>query len=147
VISNYGASLNIVLSRTRLERLIKDFDLYAREATSVLDHGGHRSADARRYRYRHVWIARKRFVIKYTGTDPVTVMKVTERIAALLRDEGMMQQERAGGGWHGVPGDSDDDTGRRIKAIIAGSRARQGSAVTTSGARTRSARSVVTRTC
>jgi polysaccharide chain length determinant protein (PEP-CTERM system associated) len=79
-----------ILSRTRLERIIQDFNLYE---------------DWRRFYVMEDIVERMRkdidvqiikgdaFRIAYTGSDARTVMKVTERLASLFIDESLRDRE------------------------------------------------------
>ncbi len=91
------ASINqLILSRTRLEQIVNEFNLYAAERQTQL------MADIiERMRTRDISVqttgsADRRqslsaptFRISYTGRDPRTVMRVTERLASLFIEESL----------------------------------------------------------
>ena len=78
------------LSRSRMERLIKEFDLYPGSGSiaeeQVQDLRNHIDIEPGNHRT---------FVIRYTGTDATKVMRVTEKVAAFVKDAGAHQQARA----------------------------------------------------
>jgi uncharacterized protein involved in exopolysaccharide biosynthesis len=80
-----------ILSRSRLERLIKEFSLYPeQQKAEVMD-------DVLARMRRDIRIAPLKsdvFQVQYTGQDPVTVMKVTERLAALFLEESLKDGQR-----------------------------------------------------
>jgi polysaccharide chain length determinant protein (PEP-CTERM system associated) len=90
------ASLNQqILNRTRLEQIIREFDLYVKERrTAIMEDVVDRmrtrdiavqttGASDRRDR------SAPTFRISYTGRDPRTVMRVTERLASLFIEESL----------------------------------------------------------
>jgi uncharacterized protein involved in exopolysaccharide biosynthesis len=83
-----------ILSRTRLEQIIQDFNLYQPERRS----GQHMEdiVDGMRKNIDIQMQAGERenaFRIGFIGTDPRTVMKVTERLASLFIDEKLKDRE------------------------------------------------------
>jgi uncharacterized protein involved in exopolysaccharide biosynthesis len=79
-----------ILSRTRLERIIQDFDLYKQERRTGLMED---VVDAMR---KHIEVKVEggdAFRVGFIGTDPRTVMKVAERLAALFIDESLRDRE------------------------------------------------------
>jgi polysaccharide chain length determinant protein (PEP-CTERM system associated) len=80
-----------ILSRTRLERVIQDFNLYEEERrTGIMED------IVERMRTQHVQIQVVRgdaFKVSYVGREPRTVMRVTERLAALFIDENTRDRE------------------------------------------------------
>jgi polysaccharide chain length determinant protein (PEP-CTERM system associated) len=75
-----------ILSRTRLERIVQDFNLYDRERRSALME----DIVERMRRDIDVEIVKgDAFRIGYIGQDPRTVMKVTERLASLFIEENL----------------------------------------------------------
>ena len=88
------ASINQqILSRTRLEQIVREFDLYAKERTWMImedvieqmrsrDINVQLSADRRQN-------SSPAFGISYTGDDARTVMRVTERLASLFIEENL----------------------------------------------------------
>jgi polysaccharide chain length determinant protein (PEP-CTERM system associated) len=73
-----------IMSRTRLEKIIQDFDLYARERkTGIME-------DIVEQMRRDIDLQVVRgdaFKISYVGSNPRTVMRVTERLGSLFIDE------------------------------------------------------------
>ena len=79
-----------VLSRTRLERVIQDFDLYKEERrTGVLEE----IVDRMRKNIEVKVEDGGTFAVAFIGTDPRTVMKVTERLASLFIEENLRDRE------------------------------------------------------
>lgn len=75
-----------ILSRTRLEQIINDFNLYAAERAQ----GALEDVVVRMRRDIEVEVVKgDAFRVTYTGADPHTVMKVTERLASLFIDENL----------------------------------------------------------
>jgi polysaccharide chain length determinant protein (PEP-CTERM system associated) len=79
-----------ILSRTRLERIIQDFNLYERERkTGIME-----DLVERMRRDIEVQIVKgDAFRVAFTGQDPRTVMRVTERLASLFIDESLRDRE------------------------------------------------------
>jgi polysaccharide chain length determinant protein (PEP-CTERM system associated) len=79
-----------ILSRTRLERIIQDFNLYERERrTGIME-----DLVERMRKDIEVQIVKgDAFRVAFTGEDPRTVMKVTERLASLFIDESLRDRE------------------------------------------------------
>jgi polysaccharide chain length determinant protein (PEP-CTERM system associated) len=79
-----------ILSRTRLERIILDFDLYPDERKTMVmeDVVGlmSRNVDVK-------IVQGDAFRVAYTGRDPVKVMKVTDRLAHLFIDENLVDRQ------------------------------------------------------
>lgn len=79
-----------ILSRTRLERIVKDFDLYAKERqTGIME-------DVIEQMRRDIGVEVLRgdsFRITYTGDNPRMVMRVTERLASLFIEENLRDRE------------------------------------------------------
>jgi uncharacterized protein involved in exopolysaccharide biosynthesis len=79
-----------ILSRTRLERVIKDFDLYAEQRRSGVMEGivQKMRADI------EVQVEQgDAFRVSYVGSNPRTVMKVTERLSSLFIEESLRDRE------------------------------------------------------
>jgi len=119
-VENLGARLrstgNIVASRTRLERLITDFDLYPRERQSWI------MEDVVQKMRNDLDIDEGpggTFVIKYTGTHPKTVLKVTEKVASIFADERRREQERTADDSMAFLESRIDETGARLQRISA----------------------------
>jgi polysaccharide chain length determinant protein (PEP-CTERM system associated) len=80
-----------ILSRTRLERIIQDFDLYKDERrTGVMEDIVERM---RTKEIRVDVVKGDAFRVSYVGRDPRTVMKVTERVASLFIEENLKDRE------------------------------------------------------
>jgi uncharacterized protein involved in exopolysaccharide biosynthesis len=80
-----------VLSRTRLERVIVEFNLYpATRASKIMEEA------VEQFRGDISIVATQPDVIsvRYVGTDPTITMRVTEKLAAYLRDESQIEAER-----------------------------------------------------
>src|SRR5262245_53715959 len=90
------ASINQqILSRTRLEQIVREFDLYGEERTHMIMED---VIDVMRSRdiivQPHAGIDRRQasspaFRISYTGPNARTVMRVTERLASLFIEENL----------------------------------------------------------
>ena len=80
-----------ILSRTRLERIIQDFDLYAEERRS----GGNLEelVDTMRKNVEVTIEQGDTFRVGFVGTQPRTVMKVAERLASLFIQENLRDRE------------------------------------------------------
>jgi polysaccharide chain length determinant protein (PEP-CTERM system associated) len=80
-----------ILSRTRLERIIQDFNLYARERqTGIMEDV------VERMRSRDIKVETLKgdaFRIAFLGDNPQTVMRVTERLASHFIDENLRDRE------------------------------------------------------
>lgn len=75
-----------ILSRTRLESMILEFDLYPEERKYMV------MEDVVGMMYDHIdtWIIRQdAFGVAFTGTDPVKVMRVTERLGNLFIEQSL----------------------------------------------------------
>jgi len=79
-----------IMSRTRLERIIQDFNLYAeRRKTGIME-----DIVEQMRRDMSLQVVRgDAFKITFVGDNPRTVMKVTERLATLFIDESMKDRE------------------------------------------------------
>jgi polysaccharide chain length determinant protein (PEP-CTERM system associated) len=79
-----------ILSRTRLERIVKDLDLYAKERqTGIME-------DVIEQMRRDIGVQVLRgdsFRISYIGDNPRMVMRVTERLASLFIEENLRDRE------------------------------------------------------
>ena len=86
-----SATAASILSRTRLEHLVKEFNLYPeQQKTEVME-----DIVARMRRdIRTAPVKGDVFQVQYTGRHPVTVMKVTERLAALFVEESLKDGQR-----------------------------------------------------
>jgi polysaccharide chain length determinant protein (PEP-CTERM system associated) len=101
-----------ILSRTRLERIIRDFDLYAEERrTGIMEDvvEGMRTKDIK------VDVLKgDAFRIAYVGKQPQTVMKVTERLASLFIEENLRDRELLAEGTNQFLTIQLDDARRRL---------------------------------
>jgi polysaccharide chain length determinant protein (PEP-CTERM system associated) len=86
-----GSITQQILSRTRLERVIQDFDLYAEERrTGIMED----IIERMRTREIQVQVVKgDAFRVSYIGREPRTVMKVTERLASLFIEENLRDRE------------------------------------------------------
>lgn len=79
-----------ILSRTRLERIIQDFDLYKKERrTGVMED----IVDRMRKDIEVNVEDGGTFAVGFIGTDPRTVMKVTDRLSSLFIEENLRDRE------------------------------------------------------
>jgi polysaccharide chain length determinant protein (PEP-CTERM system associated) len=80
-----------IMSRTRLERIIQDFNLYAAERrTGIMED------IVQKMRERDIQIRIIKgdaFSVAYTGAEPRTVMKVAERLGGLFIEESLRDRE------------------------------------------------------
>jgi polysaccharide chain length determinant protein (PEP-CTERM system associated) len=80
-----------ILSRTRLERIIQDFNLYAEERkTGIMEDIVQKM---RTLEIKVDIIKGDAFRVSYIGSEPRTVMKVTERLASLFIEENLRDRE------------------------------------------------------
>jgi uncharacterized protein involved in exopolysaccharide biosynthesis len=82
-----------VMTRTRLERLVHDFELYPEERAA----GALMQDIIRRMRDEDIRISASgggRFVIGFQNEDPQLAMRVTERLATFLVEENMRDREQ-----------------------------------------------------
>jgi polysaccharide chain length determinant protein (PEP-CTERM system associated) len=79
-----------ILSRTRLERIIQDFNLYVDERrTGIMED----VVEQMRKDIDVQLVKGDAFRVSYSGANPRTVMKVTERLASLFIDESLRDRE------------------------------------------------------
>jgi uncharacterized protein involved in exopolysaccharide biosynthesis len=79
-----------ILSRTRLERIIQDFDLYPeRRKTSTMED----TVDQMRSSIRIQIRSGDSFRVGFTSAEPRTAMRVTERLASLFIEENLRDRE------------------------------------------------------
>ena len=79
-----------ILSRTRLERIIQDFNLYAEERkTEIMED----IVEKMRLDIKVDVVKGDAFRVSYIGRDPRTVMKVTERLSSLFIEENLRDRE------------------------------------------------------
>jgi polysaccharide chain length determinant protein (PEP-CTERM system associated) len=79
-----------ILSRTRLERIIQDFNLYEKKRRTVIMED---VVDQMRGDINVQVIKGDAFKVAYTGEEPRTVMQVTQRLASLFIDENSRDRE------------------------------------------------------
>jgi polysaccharide chain length determinant protein (PEP-CTERM system associated) len=81
----------MIFSRTRLEHLVKEFNLYPeQQKTQIME-----DIVARMRRdIKSAPLKGDVFQVQYTGRHPITVMKVTERLAALFLEESLKDGQR-----------------------------------------------------
>src|SRR5687767_15052907 len=79
-----------ILSRTRLERIIQDFDLYPEERrTGIMED----VVEKMRRDISTPPVRGDAFRVAYVGREPRTVMRVTERLASLFIEENLRDRE------------------------------------------------------
>ena len=79
-----------ILSRTRLERVIQDFNLYAEQRrTGIMED----IVEQMRRDINIQVVKGDAFRVSFTGQDPRTVMKVTDRLASLFIEENLRDRE------------------------------------------------------
>jgi polysaccharide chain length determinant protein (PEP-CTERM system associated) len=100
-----------ILSRTRLERIVQDFDLYkAERETGILE-------DVIEGMRRDITIQVVKgdaFRVSYVGGDARTVMRVTERLASLFIEENLRDREVLAEGTNQFLESQLDDARRRL---------------------------------
>lgn len=101
-----------ILSRTRLERIINDFNLYPKErATGIMEDV------VERMRSRDIKVETLKgdaFRVSYIGDNPITVMKVTDRLASHFIDENLRDRELLAEGTNQFLTVQLDDARRRL---------------------------------
>jgi uncharacterized protein involved in exopolysaccharide biosynthesis len=122
----------IVLSRTRLERVIKEFNLYQEERTSrtmeeVVEYFRKNISIQPNMAGESSTPVKDAFTVSYTGRSPVTVMKVTEKLAAYLKDESQVEGERRAEGTAAFLEARAEEAGQRLQAQQARLAASRGS--------------------
>jgi uncharacterized protein involved in exopolysaccharide biosynthesis len=105
-----------ILSRTRLEHIVKEFKLYPEEQkTEVME-------DIVARMRRDIATAPLKgdvFQVQYTGGIPVTVMKVTERLASLFLEESVKDGQRRAEGTSSFLESEVEETARRLAEVNA----------------------------
>jgi polysaccharide chain length determinant protein (PEP-CTERM system associated) len=100
-----------ILSRTRLERIVQDFDLYAKERrTAVMED----VVDKMRQDIEVLVIKGDSFRISYRGDEPRTAMQVTQRLASLFIDENLRDREMLAQGSYQFLESQLEDARRRL---------------------------------
>jgi len=79
-----------ILSRTRLERIIQDLDLYSKERRAGIMED---VVETMRKDIKVEILKGDAFRVAYIGDNPITVMKVTERLASLFIEENLRDRE------------------------------------------------------
>ncbi|MEO6212651.1 MAG: GNVR domain-containing protein [Vicinamibacterales bacterium] len=101
-----------ILSRTRLERVIQDFDLYKEERrTGIMQDIVEKMATKE---VQVVVVKGDAFKVSYIGQDARTVMKVTERLASLFIEENLKDRELLADGTNDFLETQLDDARRRL---------------------------------
>src|SRR5262245_53506822 len=100
-----------ILSRTRLERIIQDFNLYAKERrTGIMED----VVEGMRKDIVVQVVKGDAFRVTYSGADPRTVMRVTERLASLFIEENLRDREVLAEGTNQFLEAQLDDARRRL---------------------------------
>jgi len=103
-----------ILSRTRLERIITEFNLYEKERRN-----GIMEDVVQRMRTRDISVETLKgdaFRVSYVGSNPQVVMKVTDRLASMFIDENLRDRENlAEGTSHFLTAQLDDARRRLIE--------------------------------
>jgi protein tyrosine kinase modulator len=102
-----------ILSRTKLEQIIREFDLYARERqTGIMED----IVERMRLRDTQLQVSKgDAFTVTYYGPDARTVMKVTERLAGLFIDESLKDRQQLAEGTDQFLESTLEDARRRLK--------------------------------
>jgi polysaccharide chain length determinant protein (PEP-CTERM system associated) len=109
-----NATQQTILSRTRLERVINDFNLYQDERKrQVMEE----VVDNMRTDITVKPSRGDSFTVAYVGRDPVIVMKVTERLAAYFKDESQVEGERRAEGTNAFVESQVEEKERALKAV------------------------------
>jgi hypothetical protein len=108
-----------VLSRTRLEAIIAELNLYRTERVSqTMQEVVEKFRDDVTIRPEAPAgqkAATDTFTISYTGADPTAVMKVTEKLAALVKTQSMKEAESRAQGTQAFLESEVEDVGRRLQ--------------------------------
>jgi len=100
-----------ILSRTRLERIIQDFNLYPDERkTGIMEE----VVEGMRKDITVQVVKGDAFRVSYAGRDPRTVMRVTERLASLFIEENLRDREILAEGTNSFLETQLDDARRRL---------------------------------
>jgi polysaccharide chain length determinant protein (PEP-CTERM system associated) len=91
LIDRLRATEATIFSRTRLEHLVKEFNLYPEQQKNEIME----DVVARMRRdIKSQPLKGDVFAVQYTGRNPITVMKVTERLASLFLEESLKEGQR-----------------------------------------------------
>jgi len=108
------ATQQTILSRTRLERVINDFNLYQNERKrQVMEE----VVDNMRNDIKVTRAGGDSFTVQYQGRDPVIVMKVAERLAAYFKDESQVEGQRRAEGTNAFVESQVEEKERALKAV------------------------------
>jgi polysaccharide chain length determinant protein (PEP-CTERM system associated) len=108
------ATQQTILSRTRLERVINDFNLYQNERKhQVMEE----VVDNMRNDIKVNRAGGDSFTVQYVGRDPVLVMKVAERLAAYFKDESQVEGQRRAEGTNAFVESQVEEKERALKAV------------------------------
>jgi hypothetical protein len=105
---------NVVVSRTALERMIHEFNLYQRERESMT------MEDVVALMFNRLSfnaVGEETFRLAYTGSDPETVKKVTEHVASLFVDDSVKRRTSRIDGTLAFLQRRIDETGQRLEAL------------------------------
>ena len=100
-----------ILSRTRLERIIQDFNLYPEERKAGIMED---VVEGMRKDITVQVVKGDAFRVSYAGRDPRTVMRVTERLASLFIEENLRDREILAEGTNSFLETQLDDARRRL---------------------------------
>lgn len=101
-----------ILSRTRLERIINDFNLYAEDRQKGIMED---IVEQMRSDIKVQVVKGDAFRVSYVGDEPRTVMKVTERLASLFIEENLRDREVLAEGTNQFLEAQLDDARRRLE--------------------------------
>jgi len=100
-----------ILSRTRLERIIRDFNLYAEQRrVGIMED----IVDRMRQDVGVQLVRGDAFTVSFAGDDPRTVMRVTDRLASLFIEENLRDREVLSEGTNQFLEAQLDDARRRL---------------------------------
>jgi uncharacterized protein involved in exopolysaccharide biosynthesis len=126
------ATTESILRRTRLERLIQEFNLFQAEHESMS------MEEVVALMRRRITLSpseltpsdsHPKIVISYTGSDPITVMKVVQRLTASLVDESLQDKRRRAEGTAAFVESALEDTEHQLTAAIERERKERGASV------------------
>jgi uncharacterized protein involved in exopolysaccharide biosynthesis len=113
----------IILSRTRLERLVTDYKLLeAEQKTMIMEEVIELVRKNIQVRTDGPGRAGDTFTVAYTGSEPLTTMKITEKLAAFFIDESMRDGERNAEGTTAFLESQAEQVGARLTAAVAANR-------------------------
>jgi polysaccharide chain length determinant protein (PEP-CTERM system associated) len=109
-----SATTQTILSRTRLERVINEFNLYQEERKRLIME---EVVENMRNDIKVTPQKGDTFRIEYVGRSPVTVMKVTEKLASYFRDESQVEGERRAEGTNSFVEAQVEEKKQQLKAV------------------------------